>query len=311
MTKRTKQSEETQVTDMDLAARVEGRVDQWGHEPVLPDPRNTGLWDLVKGKVSLISEEIAEDCLDNSYAPECRQLIRILDGILANAEGTEPDLEGDNYCLGCQRVGTASNPCVCPPDDSGDEPNATMLDDLGHAGQPGYVARKGDRVLVVPATNVPNGGYHIVYGDHSIHVAQLDGIAELDSAYAQYLAETTDNRKDQLVLNEDRRYQETQMVEPTSKQCGDKPSLHVLAQEALDIQNACNLSGLSLRFAEVMQELRVALESCNMLADSNALHSHCITRLWVSKLHDVARMGLSEQDRYSCAYHEAQALAAF
>ena len=63
-----------------------------------------------------------------------------------------------------------------------------------------------------------------------------------------------------------------------------------LATEALRVQNACNLSGLAIRFAEVVSELRACLPK----AGTDEINQHPIVRLWVSKLHDLAGMGLSD-----------------
>ena len=48
----------------------------------------------------------------------------------------------------------------------------TALEDCGHAGQPGYVFRQGDKVLVTPAGNLPLGGFFVskVNGEDSINL---------------------------------------------------------------------------------------------------------------------------------------------
>lgn len=78
-------------------------------------------------------------------------------------------------------------------------------------------------------------------------------------------------------------------------------TLEQLAQEAIDIQNACNLRGLSTRYAEVVEELIVHVGS---VAPVHAIH-----RLWASKLHDLAGMGLSNTERYGVAYETCKLLA--
>jgi hypothetical protein len=76
-------------------------------------------------------------------------------------------------------------------------------------------------------------------------------------------------------------------------------TLQELAQEAIDIQNACNPLGLSKGYAKALQELRELLEQQGY---TDVLCKHPINQLWASKLHDLARMGLSDTDCYGKAY---------
>lgn len=49
--------------------------------------------------------------------------------------------------------------------------------DCGRAGQPGYVFRIGDSVIVSPATNLPQGGFFVAKSDNpenSVHVDTSD-----------------------------------------------------------------------------------------------------------------------------------------
>jgi hypothetical protein len=56
-------------------------------------------------------------------------------------------------------------------------------------------------------------------------------------------------------------------------------TLKELAQEALDVQNACNLSGVALSFGKAMVDLR---EHC---PNGNAqLHAHPVAVLWADKI---------------------------
>lgn len=64
-------------------------------------------------------------------------------------------------------------------------------------------------------------------------------------------------------------------------------TLKELAQEALDIQDACNLCGLAQRFAEVMIELNRHPDSTG----TDWVNQHCITRLWIDKFVSLSRLG--------------------
>lgn len=64
-------------------------------------------------------------------------------------------------------------------------------------------------------------------------------------------------------------------------------TLTEMAQSALDVQNACNLSGVALSFAEVMMNLR-RLPECQGTAWAN---SHPIALLYVGKMADMVGLG--------------------
>lgn len=81
-------------------------------------------------------------------------------------------------------------------------------------------------------------------------------------------------------------------------------SLKRLAQEAIDVQNACNFTGVVRSFAKVMLELG---ELCRQ--DRTALAVHPITRLWISKLHDMSGLGISDLDRFGEAWEACQKMA--
>lgn len=83
-------------------------------------------------------------------------------------------------------------------------------------------------------------------------------------------------------------------------------TLKQLAQEAIDVQNACNPLGVSKRYAAMLTELRAQLNWTGEPNDTDAIRRHPINRMWASKLHDLAGMGLSDMDRYSEAYHWCQ-----
>src|SRR5262249_46820770 len=79
-----------------------------------------------------------------------------------------------------------------------------------------------------------------------------------------------------------------------------------LAQEAIDIQNACNGIGVAQGFARSMLALHELLNKKPFIR----LSEHPIWCLWVSKLHDMGHMGLSDTDRYIAAYSACMAMAA-
>lgn len=82
-----------------------------------------------------------------------------------------------------------------------------------------------------------------------------------------------------------------------------------LAQEAIDVQDACNPLGVSKGFARSLQELVEYLRANNLPNDTDAIIRHPIHRLWASKIHDLARMGMSDDNAYSDAYEECRRLA--
>lgn len=82
-----------------------------------------------------------------------------------------------------------------------------------------------------------------------------------------------------------------------------------LAIEAIQVQDACNLLGVSKGFADTLLTLKRLLETDGLPNDTDAIRSHCITRLWASKIHDLAGMGLSDTEHYGAAYEECRKLA--
>jgi len=74
-----------------------------------------------------------------------------------------------------------------------------------------------------------------------------------------------------------------------------------LAQQAIDVQNASNLSGVVNGFASVVQHLKNAGVQHPRL--------HPVARLWASKIHDLCGMGLSDGKVYVKVYDACLALA--
>jgi len=71
-----------------------------------------------------------------------------------------------------------------------------------------------------------------------------------------------------------------------------------LARLALEVQDACNLSGVVRSWSSEIVELRRLLPN----AGTDDINQHPVNRLWASKAHDLCRMGLSDCDRYAEAY---------
>lgn len=86
-------------------------------------------------------------------------------------------------------------------------------------------------------------------------------------------------------------------------------TLKELATEAIVVQDAVNMTGLAYRFARVVDELKAALRENGQPNDTGHVNRHPVVRLWVSKMHELAGMGFSDDARYGEAYHECQRLA--
>lgn len=84
-------------------------------------------------------------------------------------------------------------------------------------------------------------------------------------------------------------------------------TLQQLAQEALDVQDACNLSGVVHGWHRAMEDLCELLRASGGTAERN---THPINQLWASKCHDLARMGMSDMDTYGKALEACYELAA-
>ena len=87
--------------------------------------------------------------------------------------------------------------------------------------------------------------------------------------------------------------------------------LSVMAQEAIDIQNACNIRGISKSFAKIVDEVAEWIEqdrkNCIVsLTRYENVRSHPIVQLWASKIHDMAGMGISYGPAFSAAYDECR-----
>lgn len=86
-------------------------------------------------------------------------------------------------------------------------------------------------------------------------------------------------------------------------------TLRDLAKEALAVQDASNPLGVSRSFGEAMKELPDALLEAHLMADTRSICECPVFRLWASKLHDMAGMGLSNTERYGNAYQDCETFA--
>ena len=71
------------------------------------------------------------------------------------------------------------------------------------------------------------------------------------------------------------------------------------------MQNACNGGGLIRKFKQVAIELRA-----HGILNTADFNTHPVIRMWVSKLHSLCLLGLSEATPYGNAYKWCQAVAA-
>lgn len=82
-------------------------------------------------------------------------------------------------------------------------------------------------------------------------------------------------------------------------------TLQELAKEAIMVQDASNILGVTNGMAEAVREIRE-----NGVFATDDIARHPITQMWASKVHDLAGMGLSNSDRYGKAYDACKKLAA-
>ena len=78
--------------------------------------------------------------------------------------------------------------------------------------------------------------------------------------------------------------------------------LQKLAKDALDVQDACNLSGVALGFGRAM----VALREAQPEKDTNFYNTHPVAVLWSSKIASLT--GSESMTNFSRAYEACKAL---
>ena len=79
-------------------------------------------------------------------------------------------------------------------------------------------------------------------------------------------------------------------IKPLKKGKKTMKTLKELAKEALQVQDACNLSGVAQSFAKVMIELS---EHTNGTKEKN---QHAIVKVWLNKMLDLANGDATSQD---------------
>lgn len=99
------------------------------------------------------------------------------------------------------------------------------------------------------------------------------------------------------------------LIDPTGRSAGqavaDTRTLTDLAREAIQIQDASNLSGLVHGWSRSVSRLRELLPDNG----TDVINRHPISQLWAAKLHELAGMGLSDSDNYGEAYDACKSLA--
>jgi hypothetical protein len=83
---------------------------------------------------------------------------------------------------------------------------------------------------------------------------------------------------------------------------GKTRTIQDLAREAIQVQDACNLSGVVHGFSRAITELRDVIRATGGDLSTDAVNSHPVCCLWASKIHDLSGMGLSDTDRFHRAY---------
>lgn len=84
-------------------------------------------------------------------------------------------------------------------------------------------------------------------------------------------------------------------------------TLKELANETIDIQNACNLQGVVYGMSKVLANLRQVITETTGECSTLTLNEHPITKAWIDKLRDLA--GIYNNDDYSKAFAEVKKLA--
>ena len=87
----------------------------------------------------------------------------------------------------------------------------------------------------------------------------------------------------------------------------NKKIIQNLARQALDVQDACNLSGVVHAWSRAMESIFPIGYTEQWGTDK--INQHPINQLFASKVHDLCRMGLSDTDAFSKAYDECKRLA--
>ena len=82
-------------------------------------------------------------------------------------------------------------------------------------------------------------------------------------------------------------------------------TLQAMAQSALDVQTACNLSGIILTFAMIVSDMRKVHGF-----DTPTCNRHPVCRLYAEQICHLSGAGMGDTDSYHVAYEACTKLAA-
>lgn len=86
-------------------------------------------------------------------------------------------------------------------------------------------------------------------------------------------------------------------------------TIQQLAQEALDVQNASNLSGVVKGWARSIQDLIDRLRESGQYEGTDQINRHPINRMWASKVHDLTGMSFCDTMEYVRTMEACEQLA--
>ncbi len=66
-------------------------------------------------------------------------------------------------------------------------------------------------------------------------------------------------------------------------------TLKELAQNCLDVQDACNPIAVAIGYGKAISELRTALQAANESCDHDAIKKHPINIWWINKIIDLSK----------------------
>lgn len=85
-------------------------------------------------------------------------------------------------------------------------------------------------------------------------------------------------------------------------------TMQELAKDAMQVQDACNLSGVVHGWSRAMKDLIQNLRDSGQYTGTDQINSHPINRMWASKVHDLTGLGLSDTKTFSDAFDEVLTL---
>lgn len=79
--------------------------------------------------------------------------------------------------------------------------------------------------------------------------------------------------------------------------------LKKMVEDALMVQDACNLRGISKSYAKMIEDLVIVLKELNLPYDTMSIRRHPINILWASKICDLAELEIKENNQIEDAYN--------